>query len=165
MRLVLCLYSFCIFALACGKAPHAIEKNSVKGSAFRIERINKSDAEWKKLLTPEQYHILRERGTERPFTGKFYNHQAKGIYTCAACGLALFSSATKFDSGTGWPSFFAPISPQVIEELTDLSHGMVRTEVRCARCGGHLGHLFEDGPKPTGLRYCINSGALIFIKD
>ncbi len=126
------------------------------------ERIEKSEAEWKKELTPEQYRILREKGTERAFTGKYWDNHEPGKYYCAGCGLHLFDSETKFESGCGWPSFFAPAEKIVISEQMDFSYGMIRKEVMCARCGGHLGHVFEDGPKPTGLRYCINSESMTF---
>jgi peptide-methionine (R)-S-oxide reductase len=129
-------------------------------SAEKKDRIQKTDAEWRKLLSPAQYHVLREKGTEPPFTGAYHASHDKAVYVCAACGNELFSSDTKFDSGTGWPSFYQPMSPASVEAETDLSHGMRRTEVTCARCGGHLGHVFDDGPKPTGLRYCINSMSL-----
>ncbi len=124
--------------------------------------IKKSEAEWKSELTPEQYRILREAGTEAPFSGKLLHNKADGTYACAACGAPLFASKTKFDSGSGWPSFFDPLSDDAIELRTDDSLGMIRTEVRCARCGSHLGHLFDDGPQPTGKRFCMNSASLDF---
>lgn len=126
------------------------------------KKVEKTEAEWKKELTPEQYRILREKGTERAFTGKYWDNHESGKYSCAGCGIHLFDSETKFESGCGWPSFFAPADKIVIAENMDYSYGMIRREVTCARCGGHLGHVFEDGPKPTGLRYCINSEAMIF---
>ena len=119
-----------------------------------------SESEWRVKLTPERYHVLREGGTERAFTGEYLNTTAKGRYRCAACKAELFDSGTKYDSGSGWPSFYQPIDPQMIEELDDRAYGMVRTEIRCANCGSHLGHVFDDGPNPTGLRYCVNSLSL-----
>lgn len=129
------------------------------------DTLVKSEEEWKKQLSPEQYYVLREKGTERPFTGKFEAHWDKGIYTCAACGNELFNSNTKFDAGCGWPSFFASLDSNRVKYQVDESHGMIRTEIMCGRCGGHLGHVFDDGPKPTGLRYCVNSLSLDFKKD
>ena len=124
----------------------------------------KTEDEWKKELTPEQYRVLREKGTESPYEGKYFKHNEKGIYTCAGCGTELFSSDTKYDCPSGWPSFYTPYNNSNVSELTDKSHGMIRTEVTCSKCGGHLGHVFNDGPQPTGLRYCINSVSLDFKK-
>ena len=126
------------------------------------EKMDLTEEEWRERLTPEQYHVLREAGTERAFTGKYEQHKHAGIYACAGCGTALFSSDTKYNSGSGWPSYTAPVAPDAVEEHTDQTHGMVRTEVRCAACEGHLGHVFPDGPGPAGLRYCINSASLDF---
>jgi len=122
----------------------------------------KADAEWRKELSETQYQVLRKKETEPPFAGEYWNNHKKGIYYCAGCGAPLFNSETKFDSGTGWPSFSAPIKKEDIDAEKDVSYGMVRTEVQCKQCGGHLGHLFDDGPKPTGRRYCINSASLKF---
>jgi peptide-methionine (R)-S-oxide reductase len=124
------------------------------------QKIVKTEAEWKAELSPEQYHVLREKGTERPFTGEYDHTFEQGTYACAGCGAELFASDAKYDSGCGWPAFSAPAGDEAVEEETDVSYGMRRTEVMCAACGGHLGHVFPDGPHPTGLRYCINSAAL-----
>ena len=127
-----------------------------------MEHLNLSEAEWKQRLSPERYHVLRQASTERAFTGRFNDNKADGIYTCGACALALFDSADKYESGSGWPSFTQPIAADAVIDHRDESHGMVRTESRCARCDSHLGHVFPDGPPPTGLRYCMNSLSLDF---
>lgn len=160
-----------VFLYGTGKTTLAAEISSpqpikvysaAKRSYVMSETVVKSKEEWKKLLTPEQFHILREKGTEKAFSGTYANHHEHGIYRCAGCGLDLFSSKDKYESGTGWPSFTAPIAAENISTKPDNSLFTRRTEVLCRRCGGHLGHVFDDGPKPTGLRYCMNSGALQF---
>ncbi len=133
-----------------------------KGEQTMIKKIKKSDKEWREILTPEQYHVMRQRGTERAFTGKYNDHYQKGVYVCAGCGTPLFSSETKYDHGSGWPSFTAPVDDDHIDYFDDLSHFMHRIETRCAVCGAHLGHVFNDGPAPTGKHYCINSVSLDF---
>jgi peptide-methionine (R)-S-oxide reductase len=137
----------------------------IKLEKGNMAKTVKSKKEWREKLTPEQYRITREKGTERPFTGEYYYSKGKGTYRCVCCGNELFNSETKYDSGSGWPSFWAPTSEESIETETDRSHGMIRTEVLCSECSAHLGHVFEDGPRPTGLRFCVNSAALQFVSE
>ena len=150
------------FTVACAQKAEK-DKNEISEPAGKVEKVEKSSAEWKAQLTALEYNVLREKGTERAFTGDFWNNKKTGTYTCGGCGLPLFSSETKFKSGTGWPSFWEPIKKEYVSEEEDNAYGMLRTEVLCARCNGHLGHIFPDGPKPTGLRYCINGVSLDFI--
>ncbi|MBL7166653.1 MAG: peptide-methionine (R)-S-oxide reductase MsrB [Dehalococcoidales bacterium] len=130
-----------------------------------VDRVMKDDDEWRQLLTSEQYQVAREKGTEAPFSGKYHDFQGRGTYRCVCCGQDLFSADAKYDSGTGWPSFWAPVSEDHVETVLDTDYGMVRAEVRCPRCGAHLGHIFDDGPPPTGRRYCMNSTALHFVGE
>lgn len=155
-RLALLLLALAALAAACSFRTASAEAPS---PSFPVTH---TDEEWRRILTPEQYRVLRSAGTELACSGRFHDSHEEGTYSCAGCGNPLFLSEHKFDSGTGWPSYFQPISPGSVGTRRDSSHGMVRTEVHCARCGGHLGHVFEDGPEPTGLRYCINSVALVF---
>lgn len=171
-RWLLISFVICFFSMnAClqpnTKAGHAMSTSSNESSFVdekgdTIQIVHKSDEEWKASLDPMAYNVLRGQGTERAFTGKYHDNHKHGMYYCAGCGLPLFSSDTKFESGTGWPSFYAPIDKTHVKEITDNSYGMSRVEVECHRCGGHLGHVFDGGPRPTGLRYCMNSVSLDF---
>jgi peptide-methionine (R)-S-oxide reductase len=166
-RIILILaVAFQLYSCTGNSQPAEKQKNEkAKIIADTSKLINRTEAEWKTVLTPEQYYILREKGTDRPFTGKYYMHNEKGMYTCAACGNELFTSDMKFESECGWPSFDKEIAGDKIKKVVDRSHGMVRTEILCARCGSHLGHLFDDGPTLTGQRYCVNSTSIDFKKE
>ncbi len=148
-------------ALTLGAGTAVAKPPKLADPPFR--KLARTDAEWQQQLTAQQYEVLRHQGTERAFTGKYWNEHRRGVFTCAGCGLELFGSAHKFESGTGWPSFWRPLYDSHVERSKDTTLGMVRDEVRCPRCGGHLGHVFDDGPRPTGLRYCINSASLEFV--
>lgn len=160
--IIICFFTISITLYGCIENSKGNE--NMKDNQAKFE-VTKSDKEWKEILSPEQYRVLREKGTEPAFTGKYYSNKNKGLYVCAGCGNELFHSDAKFDSGTGWPSFFMPVSEKSVITQSDNSHFMQRTEVLCKKCGGHLGHVFDDGPKPTGLRYCINSTSLNFESD
>jgi len=139
------------------------QTNEESSKGFLMDKVVKSDQDWETCLTPEEYQVLREKGTERAFTGKYYKHKEEGTYVCAGCDNELFSSDTKYDSGSGWPAFFDALDENKVNSKRDITFGMIRTEITCAKCDSHLGHVFEDGPKPTGLRYCVNSLSLNFI--
>jgi methionine-R-sulfoxide reductase len=160
------ILSICLALYACNNFGQGTETKTTNDHTMnKIPTVNKSEEEWKKQLTEEQYYILRQKGTERPFTGKYYKTNDKGVYSCAACGNELFTSDMKFDSDCGWPSFDKEIAGDKINTTVDTSHGMIRTEITCAKCGGHLGHLFDDGPTLTGKRYCVNSVSLNFVQE
>ncbi|MBT8219288.1 MAG: peptide-methionine (R)-S-oxide reductase MsrB [Bacteroidia bacterium] len=162
LAIIVCMSMFSCTSTGQKVNTEAKEVKPLKVDIPEIQEIKKSEKEWKNELTEKQYYVLREAGTERAFTGEYWNNKSFGLYSCAACGLPLFDSITKYKSGTGWPSFYQPIDPTVVEEDVDYDLGYARREVHCTRCKGHLGHVFTDGPKPTGLRYCLNSVSLQF---
>jgi peptide-methionine (R)-S-oxide reductase len=161
MRVFIHSLALLCLAPACHLMPSADAQGpAMSDKSSKTYPVQHTDAEWRKLLTPEQYKVMRQEGTEPPFHNAYWDSHKKGVFVCAACGQVLFSSEDKFESGTGWPSFWEPVDPTHVQEITDDTLGMRRTEIRCSRCGSHLGHVFDDGPKPTGLRYCMNSAAL-----
>lgn len=162
MKNLLALSLLALLSSACGQKQSAGQAATAKPPEGKIEKITLAEDEWKARLSKEEYYVLREMGTERAFANEYWDNKAKGTYLCGGCQLPLFSSETKYTSGTGWPSFYQPINAEYVAEAEDKSAGITRTEVHCARCGGHLGHIFPDGPEPTGLRYCLNSAALDF---
>lgn len=161
-NLLLLLITFNL--MSCSSNSQNENSTTNKPKSTMSEKVGKTEDEWKKVLSPQQYEVLRQKGTEAPFSGKYYLHKEKGVYVCAACGAELFKSDAKFDSGCGWPSFSDVVDSSKVVYTKDMSHGMIRTEITCAKCGSHLGHVFDDGPAPTGQRYCINSVSIDFKK-